>query len=110
MKLLGGKTGGRIPVKDPRNTSDSARTHRSMPVLLRHSRHITSSFHIKCLSVGQRAHTGMGEGRVLTKITESNDNTQGNFSIESTTVAGNKAAKSKATRHQANSRSRAGVG
>ena len=41
MNLLGGKTGGRFPVKNPRHTSDSARTHRSIPVLLRHSRHIT---------------------------------------------------------------------
>ncbi len=40
MNLLGGKTGGRFPVKNPPHTSDSARTHRSMPVLLRHSRHI----------------------------------------------------------------------
>ncbi len=50
---------------------------------------------------------------MLTKITESRDNTQGNFSIESKTVAGNKATKSKANRHRgicrANSRSRAGV-
>ena len=41
MNLLGGKTGGRFPVKNPPTSSDSARTHRSMPVLLRHSRHIT---------------------------------------------------------------------
>ncbi len=41
MNLLGGKTGGRFPVKTPPTSSDSARTHRSMPVLLRHRRHIT---------------------------------------------------------------------
>ena len=41
MNLLGGKTCGRFPVKKPPTSSDSARTHRSMPVLLRHSRHIT---------------------------------------------------------------------
>ena len=44
MNLLGEKTGGRFPVKNPPTylrTSDSARTHRSVPVLLRHSRHIT---------------------------------------------------------------------
>ncbi len=42
MNLLGGKTGGRFPVKKNRHTSDSARTHTSMRVLLRHSRHIYS--------------------------------------------------------------------
>ena len=41
MNLLGGKTGGRFPVKTPPTSSDSARTHRSMSVLLRHSTHIT---------------------------------------------------------------------
>ena len=53
-----------------------ARNLNPVPVLLRPSRHITSSSHIKCLSVGQIAHTGMWDGRVLTKITESKDSKQ----------------------------------
>ena len=52
MNLLGGKTGGRFPVKNPPTSSDSARTHRSMPVLLRHSRHVYSC-------VPARTHTSM---------------------------------------------------
>ena len=79
MNLLGGKTCGRFPVKKPPTSSDSARTHRSMPVLLRHSRHITGRSRSEAkqldtdasLTANSRKHAGENKGVGMLAVTYS---------------------------------------